>query len=79
MKRTDLEEGRGFFCVAAKSGAREGLLGVGSVGEVLLVVVEEARSNWEVRSESWLRRRGSWDVIDLAGLVRERESKREIY
>jgi hypothetical protein len=60
LKRTDLLVGRGFFCAAAKSGARVGLLGV----EDEVVVL---RSNWEERSASWDLRRGSCDVMDLGG------------
>ena len=70
-KRTDFEVwrvGAGFLdWAAAKSEVREGLLGevrVGDVGvlEVDLVVVGV---NWAVSSASWVRRRGSCDVIDL--------------
>ena len=59
--------GAGFLdCAAAKSEVREGLLGEVRVGEVgvgvALVVVGV---NWAVSSASWVRRRGSCDVIDL--------------
>ena len=71
-KRTDFEVwrvGAGFLdWAAAKSEVREGLLGevrVGDVGvlEVLDLVVVGV--NWAVSSASWVRRRGSCDVIDL--------------
>ena len=69
-KRTDFEVwrvGAGFFdWAAAKSGVREGLLGevrVGDVGVGVDLVVVGV--NWAVSSASWVRRRGSCDVIDL--------------
>jgi hypothetical protein len=73
VKRTDLEVLRGFrdllsfAWAAAKSAVREGLLGDVRVGEVgvLLGFVEELMSNWDVRSASWERRRGSCDDIAL--------------
>lgn len=61
MKRTDLEDWRGFFWAEAKSGASEGSLGCVTVGEVEVEEVE----NCEVRSESWERRRGSCEVMEL--------------
>lgn len=68
LKRTDLEAWRAvvvgfFFWAAAKSAVKEGLLGEVRVGEVVVVVVLGV--NCEVSSESWVRRRGSCDVIDL--------------
>jgi hypothetical protein len=63
-KRTLFEVERGFFWAAAKSEERDGLLGDVRVGEVGSMVLAE---NWEVRSWSWERRRGSWDVIALVG------------
>lgn len=44
---------------AEKSGAREASLGVVVVGFVVEV------ENCEVKSASWVRRRGSWLDIDL--------------
>src|SRR5262245_32430586 len=51
----------GFFCAAAKSEESEGTFGVDVVGEV------GGEWNWEDRSSSWLRRRGSWEDMALAG------------
>jgi hypothetical protein len=70
VKRTDLEVWRavsGFFAwAAAKSAVREGLLGEVRVGDVaVLDVVVVEGVNWAVSSASWVRRRGSCDVIDL--------------
>lgn len=62
VKRTVLWD-CGFDFAAVKSGVREGLFGVARVVEE-----EDARSNCEVRSASWVRRRGSWEVMDSSGL-----------
>jgi hypothetical protein len=66
VKRTDLLGWRDFLWAAAKSGPREGLLGVSVVEEGEEVLVVLAAVNCEVRSVSWVCRRGSWDVMDLA-------------
>ena len=71
VKRTDFETWRGFFWAAAKSVVRAGSLGEVTVGEV---GVEEEEENCEVRSASWERRRGSWDVIELGGVSLRIES-----
>ena len=52
---------RGFDLAAAKSAESEGSLGCVRVGEV--VDVEE--ENWEESSLSWVRSRGSCELIDL--------------
>jgi hypothetical protein len=66
VKRTDFEIWRGFLLWAeAKSEDREGLLGDVMVGEVGVL---EEELNCVVRSESWCRRRGSWDVMALSGV-----------
>lgn len=72
MKRTDLEAGRDFFwgvvdVAAEKSGARVASLGV-VVVELDVGLVEEEEENCEVRSVSWVRKRGSWVDIDLCAL-----------
>jgi hypothetical protein len=64
VKRTDLETGRGFLeDAAAKSGAREGSFGCEEMD-----VLAEDEENCEVRSWSWVRRRGSCEDIDLEWL-----------
>jgi hypothetical protein len=70
LKRTDFdfEALRGFFCAAAKSEVREALFGFVRVGDVDALGAEA--ENWVVSSVSWVRSRGSWDVMDLdIGLV----------
>ena len=58
--------GAGFFdWAAAKSEVREGLLGEVRVGEVGVGVDLVVGVNCDVSSASWVRRRGSCDVIDL--------------
>ena len=69
-KRTDFEVwrvGAGFFdWAAAKSEVREGLLGEVRVGDVGVLEVDLVVGvNCDVSSASWVRRRGSCDVIDL--------------
>lgn len=64
LKRTLFEAWRGLDFAAAKSGESEGSLGSVRVGEAAAAVEEE---NWEESSLSWVRRRGSWDVMDLEG------------
>ena len=69
MKRTDLDdllpvEVLFFFWAALKSEARDGSLGVTRVAED----DDEALAEWSncaVSSASWVRRRGSCDVMDL--------------
>jgi hypothetical protein len=67
-KRTDFEVWRVvpgfFFWAAVKSAVREGLLGEVRVRDVVAVLVVVG-VNWAVSSASWVRRRGSCDVIDL--------------
>lgn len=70
LKRTDLEIWRddlvlSFFCAAAKSEVRDGSLGLVRVGDDEEASDEE--SNCAVSSDSWERRRGSCDIIELRG------------
>jgi hypothetical protein len=53
-----------LFWAAAKSRDREGSLGEVRVGEVV-VAVGLAGVNCDVSSASWLRRRGSCEVMEL--------------
>jgi hypothetical protein len=68
-KRTDFEVWRVvpgfFFWAAVKSAVREGLLGEVRVCDEVAVLVLVVGVNWAVSSASWVRRRGSCDVIDL--------------
>lgn len=69
MKRTDFGVLVGFFVWAAvKAREREGSLGevrVGEVGDVVEVVEVVVGVNCDVSSASWVRRRGSCEVIAL--------------